>query len=87
MKVEIFGSNQCPNCTEAYNVAQTKTDDVKKLTLGEDFTLPELFEKIGNPVRTFPQIFVNDEYIGSLNEFVLHLEKIDAEGDLDSFEL
>lgn len=91
MKVEIYGKDNCPNCTTAAELSVGVVDELKVYKMGVDFQIPEMISRIGKRVAEFPQIFVNDEYVGSLKEYqaVLSEESRKDEdlGDLDGFEL
>ena len=94
MKVEIYGKEQCPHCVEALNMAKENTDDISMLKVGVDYELPELFERIGNPIRQFPQVFVDNVYIGNHKALENHIKSLKPEvndkiedGDLDDLEL
>ncbi len=94
MKVEIYGKEQCPHCVEAFNMAKDNADDISMLKVGVDYELPELFERIGNPIRQFPQVFVDNVYIGNHKSFEEHIKNLKSkvtdqleDSDLDDLEL
>lgn len=89
MKIEIYGKDQCPNCDTAKQITESKGFDLTLLKMGVDFEIPEMFEKIGHRVTVFPQIFVDDKYVGSLKEYQEYLSNLEnnAIDGFDDFEL
>lgn len=77
MKVLIYGTPQCIFCAKAKELCETYGAIVDYQTVGTDITKEELQEKIGRPIRTVPQIFINEDgffrYIGGYNELVKRL--------------
>ena len=74
MKIEIFGKENCAACTSAKILAFSQDNmEVEYKLLDVDYTLDELLEKY-KYVRTFPQIWVNDEHIGGFTEFKAYME-------------
>lgn len=86
MQIIIFGQPGCPYCVEAKNLA----DKVCSLISGassryidireEGITKADLEARVGGEVKTVPQIFIGDQYIGGYTEFAAHIE---ATVDLD----
>lgn len=91
MKIEIYGKDNCPNCETAKNLTIQKDLPLTYYKMDKDFTLVEMFQRIGKRVAMFPQIFVDDKYVGSLNEFKTFLNDIPStsieDQDLSDFEL
>ena len=87
MKIEIYGSNQCPNCKTALNLAESNGLSAISYKVEKDFIITDLFKKIGSRVASFPQIFIDDKYIGGLNEFISFIENKDTKDTFDNFEL
>ena len=69
MKIEIYGTEDCQNCSTAKSLSIKAKLDVKMLKLEKDYVLPDLFKKIGKRVFEFPQIFVDSKYIGNLKNY------------------
>ncbi|MBI05026.1 MAG: glutaredoxin [Pelagibacteraceae bacterium] len=65
MKAEIYSKTNCPFCDRAkMRLAQ---HNPKILMLDKDFTREEFFQKFPN-AKTFPQIIINNEHIGTYNQ-------------------
>lgn len=69
----VYTMQNCPHCTNAKNLL---TREGKSFSEKADFTKEELFDLVG-PVRTLPQIVVEDEegmfHIGGYIELVRFL--------------
>lgn len=86
MKVEIYSTVNCPNCKTAIELSNGKVDELVVLKANEDFTIPEMMQRIGQRVTSFPQIFVNDEYVGGLNAYEEVLADVSSKIDLDDLD-
>lgn len=72
--VIIYGQRNCPNCDKAKMLGAMQQHQVVYLQLGEDYTIQELRDLAGKPVRTSPQIFLERtdgalEHIGGYEEY------------------
>lgn len=78
MKVVIYGRKVgCKWCTTAKEVCETNSIDFDFIDLDEaGIDGAKLAEICGTPVRTVPQIFVDDQHIGGCTEFISHLSKM-----------
>lgn len=90
MKVEIYGKDNCPNCDTAVAISEGNVEELHVYKMGKDFQIPDMMTRIGKRVAAFPQIFVNNEYVGSLKEYQDFLttndsstEDLEDLGDLD----
>lgn len=54
----------CPFCDMAKNLLKQKGFDFEERNIGEGWTREQLLEAVPN-AKTVPQIFLNDEYIGT----------------------
>lgn len=70
MKIEIYGKDNCPNCVKAKNLCKLKSLYFDYFTFGVDYTKEELENKIGSPVTSVPQIFIDDVHIGGFNQLM-----------------
>lgn len=71
MLVEIYGKEGCSFCEKALTFAKTKSNfsiEYVDLTKG-DASVSDLVERVGVPIKSVPQIFVDGEYIGGFTEF------------------
>lgn len=74
--IYIYSKDNCPQCTEAISLCTNKLGVVPTVyKLDIDYTREGLFEKIGHPVRTVPQVFEEHEHIGGIAEFKVWLSK------------
>lgn len=65
-KYTIYSRNDCPWCTRAKELLESKGLAYNELKLGVDYDRNELATKLGNPARlTVPQIFHEGNYIGN----------------------
>lgn len=93
MKVEIYSNVNCPNCETAIQLSEGNIENLVVLKANADFTIPEMIQRIGQRVGSFPQVFVDDQHIGGLKEYEDVINEIrnkrDAAelDDLDDFEL
>ncbi len=83
MKVEIYGKDSCPNCDTAVAISEGQVKELQVYKMGKDFQIPDMMARIGKRVAAFPQIFVNNEYVGSLKEYEAMLEDSNSSEGLD----
>lgn len=72
--ITIYGSPGCVFCIRAKQLCGSKEIPFEYFNLGDDIPLIDIQERIGAPVRTVPQIFDGDKYIGGYQELVSYLE-------------
>jgi len=65
MKAEIYSRTNCVFCDKAK--MRLAKYNPKIFMLNEDFTREEFFQKFPN-AKTFPQIIINNKYIGTYDE-------------------
>lgn len=78
MKVQIYGRDNCPYCTRAKEACQSANIDFEFIYLvGPEATATKedvqaRIDALGLSVevKTVPQIFVDDQYIGGYTELV-----------------
>lgn len=79
MEVIIYGKDNCPNCDKTKMLCQIKSLEFSYHKVGEDISAEELNGKVGQPVRTLPQIFMAQDnavrYIGGYDELRSALQK------------
>lgn len=75
----VYSKPACPQCDQAKSLLKSKNYCVDERIIGTDVTIDELFLKIGNPVRSVPQVFFIDEdedvYVGGVSELRNELNK------------
>ncbi|AHG74793.1 GrxA family glutaredoxin [Mannheimia bovis] len=75
MFVEIYGRLSCPYCVRAKQLAEKmKTElsdfDFKFIDMiAEGLSKEDLEPRVGKPVATVPQIFVDDVHVGGCTDF------------------
>jgi len=65
MKAEIYSKNNCPFCDKAKMRLAKYNPQI--FMLDKDFTRNEFFQKFPN-ARTFPQIIINNQHIGTYDK-------------------
>jgi glutaredoxin 3 len=74
MKIDIYSKDACSFCIQAKSLVKQKCLDFNEFIIGKDIQIPELQTKVGStPVRTAPQIFVNDAYVGGFIDLKTYL--------------
>lgn len=69
----IYGKPNCPFCTKAVRLAESKNMKFRYLVLGVDYDRQYLLDLVPN-ARSVPQIFIDENHIGGFNEFQAHLK-------------
>ena len=72
--IEIWSKPQCIFCDKAVQLCQMKELEFKKYMIDVDYSREDLMEKFPN-ARTFPQITMDNVYIGGYTELETHLNK------------
>lgn len=76
MKVKMYGrSKGCKFCDRAKLICETNGFELEFIDVDEaGLTGVELTEITGVPVRSVPQIFVDDAYVGGCDKFEAFLK-------------
>lgn len=68
MQVIIYGKDDCVECNKARMLCQIQSIDFQYHLVGQGVSVDELQAKVGQPVRSLPQIFIQqggaDDYVG-----------------------
>ena len=72
--IEIWSKPQCVFCDKAVQLCQMKELEFKKYMIDVDYSREDLMDKFPN-ARTFPQITMDNGYIGGYTELEAHLNK------------
>ena len=72
--IEIWSKPQCVFCDKAVQLCQMKELEFKKYMMDVDYSREDLMDKFPN-ARTFPQITMDNVYIGGYTELEAHLNK------------
>lgn len=73
MRVEVYSKDGCPFCTKAKELLKSRGLAFTEHKVGGEITKELIQERAGTPVRTVPQIFIDDKHIGGYTELVAHL--------------
>lgn len=80
MKVRIYGTPQCNFCSKAKQFCESHNIKYEYITLDSKQKVEQLQEMVGKPVKTVPQIFINDdgfdEYVGGYEELRNKIKKM-----------
>lgn len=68
MTAEIYSTPACGQCVIAKNLLKSKEIPYTEYTVGKDVDKSTIEARIGNSIRSVPQIFMDDEYVGGLKE-------------------
>ncbi len=76
MSIHIYGKDGCVNCEKSKLLCQMQSLDFHYHTVGADISVDELHAKVGTPVRSLPQIFIQGDatltHIGGYEELRQH---------------
>lgn len=62
----VYSKPNCPQCVQAKTLLQTNNICYTEQEIGKDISLDDLFAKIGHPVRSAPQIFLNGSHVSTV---------------------
>lgn len=68
MTAEIYSTPSCGQCVQAKGILKSKEIPYVEYTVGKDVDKSTLEERVGSPVRSVPQIFMDGDYVGGLTE-------------------
>lgn len=66
----IYSTQTCTYCKQAKQLIENKGFKYEEHTLTSPADVVVLSEKVGYPVRTVPQIWYEDQYIGGYDKLV-----------------
>ena len=69
MKIEIYGQTVCSYCNAAKAICKANGFEYAYINLDGPEDKEALERRVGQPIRSVPQIFVNNEYIGGYEAF------------------
>ena len=79
-KVVIYTGDLCIHCSWAIDLLNRKNIEFTEYNIAQDATRREEMLKKSNGVKTVPQIFIGEHYVGGNDE----LQTLDREGKLNS---
>jgi glutaredoxin 3 len=68
MNVEIYSTPSCGNCNIAKNLLKAKGINFSEYSVGVDVQKSEIESRVGGPVRSVPVVFIDDRFVGGLQE-------------------
>ena len=84
MSIIVYSKPSCVYCDKAKSLLKRLGYEYEEKVVTKDLSLQELFEALGKPVRTIPQIVIDDKNIGGnneLKEYFVDQGKINFEGE------
>ena len=78
-KAIIWSNVGCHFCEMAKNLLKQKGIEYEERSLAKEWKIQQLLEVVPN-ARTVPQIFIDDEYVGSYQDLVEYLQRKSNEG-------
>ena len=76
MKVEIYGAEWCSYCKKAVSLCENKSVQYDYIDIDDTVNLRSLEERVGNKIRSVPQIFMDGHLIpGGFNGLKQELDK------------
>ena len=82
MQVIIYGKDNCTECNKSKLLCQMQSIRFQYLTVGQDISVENLQAKVGQPVRTLPQTFIEREgvqtYVGGYDALRRTLQNVAA---------
>ena len=76
MRAEIYGNERCSYCKLAVSLCETNDIEVDYIDVDNSENLRVLRERVGIPVKTIPQIFLDGQFIpGGFNGLKQELAK------------
>ena len=68
MKVEIYTKDHCIWCDRAKGLLNAYSIDFEEFDLSNDEERAQFYEKLGDNVKTVPQVFINDQRVGGYQD-------------------
>ena len=75
MKVLIYTKDNCIWCDRAKILLDSKKISYNEIDLSDDSERLKFYEKIGDNVKTVPQVFIDDERIGGFQDLKVFLDE------------
>ncbi|WP_348666015.1 GrxA family glutaredoxin [Arsenophonus symbiont of Ornithomya chloropus] len=81
MFLTIFGRSGCPYCISAKKIAEKLKNTLNDFDYNyidievENITKNDLSKKVGKIVKTVPQIFLDEKYIGGFTDFEKYVQE------------
>ena len=75
MKVLIYTKDNCIWCDRAKILLDSKKISYNEIDLSDDSERLKFYEKIGDNVKTVPQVFIDDKRIGGFQDLEVFLDE------------
>lgn len=75
MKVLIYTKDNCIWCDRAKILLDSKKISYNEIDLSDDSERLKFYEKIGDNVKTVPQVFIDDKRIGGFQDLRVFLNE------------
>ena len=75
MNIVVYSKNNCVWCDRAKNLLNSVNLRFDEIDLSDDTKRTEFYNKIGEGVKTVPQIFIDDKRVGGYPQLVAWFEK------------
>ena len=75
MKVSIYTKDNCIWCDRAKFLLDSKKISYNEIDLSDDSERLKFYEKIGDNVKTVPQVFIDDKRIGGFQDLRVFLNE------------
>ena len=75
MKVLIYTKDNCIWCDRAKILLDSKKISYNEIDLSDDSERLKFYEKIGDSVKTVPQVFIDDKRIGGFQDLKVFLDE------------
>ena len=75
MKVLIYTKDNCIWCDRAKILLDSKKIFYNEIDLSDDTERLKFYEKIGDNVKTVPQVFIDDKRIGGFQDLKVFLDE------------
>ncbi len=70
MKVEVYSKSTCPFCTQAKLYLNRHNISFSEYILDDDVVRQAFYKRVGDNVKTVPQIFVDGVKIGGYHDLI-----------------
>lgn len=77
MVAEIYSTPSCGQCVVAKNLMKSNNIEYTEHIIGQTATKDDVEDRCDCTVKSVPQIFINDEYVGSLKELQSYISRMD----------
>ena len=70
MNIVVYSKNNCVWCDRAKNLLNSVNLPFDEIDLSDDTKRTEFYNKIGEGVKTVPQIFIDDDLVGGYTDLI-----------------